>query len=227
MLPCIHNIYTHLQSNTVQPFKHKEISSLPALFMWLQLNTLTQQLRTGRTYLTASQLRPIISGESSQELRQARAARHECTHAASLLLLALSCLVQVRSLCLGSNATHKGLSLPMSIKNEDNSPHACPQTNLIWEVPQMRLSSWLLLGWVRSTVKAKEGSVLLDNRDGQENVTPSDVSTGWLLHTSDVLERRQVPVHTVCIDSLKCESILRVASSSQFKDLQELCSKTP
>lgn len=147
--------------------------------MLCQLNTPAQQLRTWRVYLATSQLQSIISGESSQELKllitpypQSRAERHECT----MLHLALSCLIQLRSLCLGSDATRKGLGLPASIKNEDNSPHACPQTNLIWAVPQMRLSSWLLLGCVKLTVKTKEDSVFLDwlTRVDQKNVILSD-----------------------------------------------------
>lgn len=49
------------------------------------------------------------------------------------------------SICLGKCVVHSGLGTSTSNNNQQNSTETCPQANLTWENPQLRLkamSSW-------------------------------------------------------------------------------------
>ena len=80
--------------------------------------------------------------------------------------------------------------------------YTCPQNNLIYAAPQMRLSPQLLLGCVRLTVK----TIFLDNVARSEHDAKGRKDY-LVLHTSDFLERGQLPGHTDCFDFFKRESI--------------------
>lgn len=52
----------------------------------------------------------------------------------------------------GNGATHSGLLvIPTSVNNQDNPPQACPQANLIYTIRQLRLSSQVIVEFVRPT----------------------------------------------------------------------------
>lgn len=101
--------------------------------------------------------------------------------------------------------------------------HTCPQNNLVYAAPPVRLSPQLLPGWVKLTVKTNRDSIFLDNMAKSEHDAKGQKDY-LVLHTSDFLERGQLPGHTDCFDFFKCESI---KSHLHFtKDLQEVCLET-
>lgn len=132
-----------------------------------------------------------LAGHSSP---YARAPRNESSPSACWLLPALSCLTKLGSphLCpprIGSGATAKGQAFARHTQN-----------NL------MRLSPQLLLGCVRLTVKTNWLSIFLDNVARSEHDAKGRKDY-LVLHTSDFLERGQLPGHTDCFDFFKRDSI--------------------
>lgn len=97
-------------------------------------------------------------GKSRQELQQGVKAETmqkccllSCSEAyANLTLLCSPGLC----MCPGNSAACSSLGLPGSINDKDNTSQTCSQANMKWSVPQMRISSPLLLSCTKWAVKA-------------------------------------------------------------------------
>lgn len=67
-------------------------------------------------------------------------------------------LIQTRTICLGSGATHSSPGPPPSVINQYHASLNTAQANLIWAFFQLRLPSLVALGCDELTVKANEGT---------------------------------------------------------------------
>lgn len=64
-----------------------------------------------------------------------------------------SCLIQFNISCPGESADHSGLAMPTLTDNQDTLPQTRWQVNLIWTIPQSKLTFQEIPSFVKLPVK--------------------------------------------------------------------------